>query len=150
MYVLARRVTTFGDLEPLQRVPVTGLAFVRPSCSVAFFFHSLSFRQSFLPLPSEIKKAKPSMSDGDAAATPFIAASSAHSPVPRYRRINSLDNARDHRFRNMGTRKKGGWVLVASYVSDWIILIIVAVVGFILGNITPNKRPFYLEDPNIS
>jgi len=50
----------------------------------------------------------------------------------------------------MASRKKGGWVLAASYVSDWIILIIVAVVGFVLGDITPNKRPFYLEDPNIS
>ncbi|OIW34975.1 hypothetical protein CONLIGDRAFT_567963 [Coniochaeta ligniaria NRRL 30616] len=50
----------------------------------------------------------------------------------------------------MASRKKGGWVLVASYIWDWIILIIVGVVGFILGDITPNKRPFYLEDPNIS
>ncbi|KAH8905535.1 acid phosphatase/Vanadium-dependent haloperoxidase, partial [Coniochaeta sp. PMI_546] len=51
---------------------------------------------------------------------------------------------------NMASRKKGGWVLAASYVFDWIILIVVAVVGFILGNITPNKRPFNLEDPDIS
>lgn len=50
----------------------------------------------------------------------------------------------------MASRKKGGWVLAASYVSDWIVLIIVAVVGFVVGDITPNKRPFYLEDPNIS
>ncbi|KAB5536643.1 PAP2 superfamily-domain-containing protein [Coniochaeta sp. 2T2.1] len=50
----------------------------------------------------------------------------------------------------MASRKKGGWVLAASYVSDWIILIATAVVGFVLGNITPNKRPFHLEDPDIS
>ncbi len=93
------------------------------------------------------------MSDGDgdaAAAAPFIAASSAHSQAPGYRRINSFEGARDRRFRGMASRKKGGWVLVASYVWDWIILIAVAVVGFVLGDITPNKRPFYLEDPNIS
>jgi hypothetical protein len=41
-------------------------------------------------------------------------------------------------------------VIVASYVFDWIILIAAAVVGYILGNITPNKRPFNLEDPDIS
>jgi hypothetical protein len=91
------------------------------------------------------------MSDGDAAAaTPFIAASSAPSQVPGYHRINSFEGAKDRRSRNMANGKKGGWVLAASYVSDWIILIIVGVVGFVLGDITPNKRPFYLEDPNIS
>lgn len=47
-------------------------------------------------------------------------------------------------------RRKGGWVLAASYISDWIVLIIVAVIGFVIGDLTPNKRPFSLEDPNIS
>ncbi|CAJ2513435.1 Uu.00g015540.m01.CDS01 [Anthostomella pinea] len=41
-------------------------------------------------------------------------------------------------------------VVILSYVFDWAILIIVAAVGYILGNITPNKRPFSLQDPNIS
>ncbi|KAK3394546.1 PAP2-domain-containing protein [Podospora didyma] len=50
-----------------------------------------------------------------------------------------------------GARKvKRGWVVVASYCFDWIILIIAAAVGYVLGDVTPNKRPFSLADPNIS
>ena len=41
-------------------------------------------------------------------------------------------------------------VQTLSYVFDWIILIVVGVIGLILGNVTPNKRPFSLQDPNIS
>ena len=41
-------------------------------------------------------------------------------------------------------------VQTLSYVFDWIILIVVGVIGLILGNVTPNKRPFSLLDPNIS
>jgi membrane-associated phospholipid phosphatase len=36
--------------------------------------------------------------------------------------------------------------LVASYVVDWIVLICTAVIGAILSNITPNKRPFSLTN----
>lgn len=96
------------------------------------------------------------MRDGDtAAATPFITssapfASAAYSQTPSYRRIDSYEGINSQRPRHMAVRKKGGWVLAASYVWDWIILVIVGVVGFILGDITPNKRPFSLEDPNIS
>jgi membrane-associated phospholipid phosphatase len=50
----------------------------------------------------------------------------------------------------MAGSKKAPWMLAASYVFDWIILIIVGIVGLVLNNITPNKRPFNLEDPNIS
>jgi hypothetical protein len=90
------------------------------------------------------------MSDGGlAAATPFIA-SSARSQVPGYRRITSLEGVQRYRPTVMASRKKGGWVLAASYAADWLVLVVVAVVGFVLGDITPNKRPFYLEDPNIS
>jgi hypothetical protein len=104
-----------------------------------------------LAASSLLSRLKTSMSerDGDvaAAATPFIT-SSTHTQTPGYRRITSFEVAQGHR--TMASRKKGGWVLAASYVSDWIVLIIVAVVGFVVGDITPNKRPFYLEDPNIS
>lgn len=41
-------------------------------------------------------------------------------------------------------------LLVASYAFDWIILVVIVVVGGILGRITPNMRPFALNDPNIS
>ncbi|KAH8889530.1 PAP2-domain-containing protein [Thozetella sp. PMI_491] len=49
-----------------------------------------------------------------------------------------------------GRRRKVTLVLILSYVFDWAILIAVGVVATILGNITPNKRPFSLDDPNIS
>ncbi|KAI1415686.1 acid phosphatase/Vanadium-dependent haloperoxidase [Hypoxylon sp. FL1857] len=41
-------------------------------------------------------------------------------------------------------------VVIGSYVFDWLILIVVGVIGVVLGNVTPNKRPFSLQDPNIS
>ncbi|KAH7026546.1 PAP2 superfamily-domain-containing protein [Microdochium trichocladiopsis] len=41
-------------------------------------------------------------------------------------------------------------IQILSYVFDWIILVAVGVVGLILGDVTPNKRPFSLQDPNIS
>lgn len=40
-------------------------------------------------------------------------------------------------------------LLVASYVLDWVILITFAVIGYVVGNIRPNKRPFHLDDPTI-
>ena len=49
-----------------------------------------------------------------------------------------------------GKPKKITWVVIASYVFDWAILIAAAAIGYILGDVTPNKRPFYLGDPNIS
>ncbi|KAK3337303.1 PAP2 superfamily-domain-containing protein [Cercophora scortea] len=53
--------------------------------------------------------------------------------------------------RGGGLRKQRfSWVLVSSYVFDWVILAAAAAVGYVLGDITPNKRPFVLEDPNIS
>jgi membrane-associated phospholipid phosphatase len=41
-------------------------------------------------------------------------------------------------------------LLILSYIADWIILIIFAAIGYAVGNITPNKRPFSLDDLNIS
>ncbi|KAG5994219.1 hypothetical protein E4U43_003289 [Claviceps pusilla] len=40
--------------------------------------------------------------------------------------------------------------LLASYALDWIVLIGITVAGGFLGRIEPNKRPFALDDPNIS
>ncbi|KAL0469188.1 PAP2 superfamily domain-containing protein [Neurospora intermedia] len=47
-------------------------------------------------------------------------------------------------------RKRGGWVVVVSYVFDWVIIAVAGVIGYIFGAKTPNKRPFSLYDPNIS
>jgi hypothetical protein len=41
-------------------------------------------------------------------------------------------------------------VLILSYVLDWFIIILAAVVGAIFSIITPNKRPFSLVDADIS
>lgn len=40
-------------------------------------------------------------------------------------------------------------LLIASYALDWALLIIFAALGYVVGNLTPNKRPFYLGDPDI-
>lgn len=50
-------------------------------------------------------------------------------------------------------RSRGGRVslsLILSYVVDWIIVILAAVVGGVFSIITPNKRPFSLVNPEIS
>ncbi|KAI2616578.1 acid phosphatase/Vanadium-dependent haloperoxidase [Hypoxylon sp. NC1633] len=49
-----------------------------------------------------------------------------------------------------GRPSKSSIIVIGSYVFDWLILVVVGVVGVILGNVTPNKRPFSLQDPNIS
>ena len=40
--------------------------------------------------------------------------------------------------------------LILSYVFDWIIIILAAIVGAVFSIITPNKRPFSLVDADIS
>lgn len=56
---------------------------------------------------------------------------------------------------NMGKQsrwsaKKGTFVVASSYVLDWFVLIALAIAGYIMGHVSPNMRPFYLADPNIS
>lgn len=41
-------------------------------------------------------------------------------------------------------------VVAASYVWDWVVLIVLGVTGYIMAEVTPNKRPFYLTNPDIS
>ncbi|KAK4221402.1 PAP2 superfamily-domain-containing protein [Podospora fimiseda] len=47
-------------------------------------------------------------------------------------------------------RKKLSWVVGLSYIVDWVILAAVGAVGYVLGHIEPNKRPFSLDDRNIA
>ncbi|OAA61141.1 pap2 domain containing protein [Niveomyces insectorum RCEF 264] len=54
--------------------------------------------------------------------------------------------ARQHR----GRPGRSAALLVASGVVDWLLIVATAVGGFYLGRITPNKRPFQLEDADIS
>lgn len=46
--------------------------------------------------------------------------------------------------------KMGSIRVAISYAFDWAILVVFAVAGYILGNLTPQKRPFSLGNPDIS
>lgn len=37
-----------------------------------------------------------------------------------------------------------------SYVFDWVVLIVAVGIAAVLGNLEPHKRPFSLNDPDIS
>ncbi|KAI1375548.1 acid phosphatase/Vanadium-dependent haloperoxidase [Hypoxylon crocopeplum] len=57
----------------------------------------------------------------------------------------------DHGSPSLQSRKsKLSTVVIGSYVFDWLILVVVGIIGVVLGNVAPNKRPFSLQDPNIS
>lgn len=48
-------------------------------------------------------------------------------------------------------RSRSSALMVASsYVFDWIIILAMLAVSFYVGNRPPNRRYFFLEDPNIS
>ncbi|ROW18394.1 hypothetical protein VPNG_00295 [Cytospora leucostoma] len=48
-------------------------------------------------------------------------------------------------------RPRSSAIMVASsYVFDWIIILVMLAVSFYVGNRPPNRRYFFLEDPNIS
>lgn len=67
-------------------------------------------------------------------------------PTPTHGTMENLDVT-------SGSVRRNGefsWVLALSYTVDWAILLAFAVVGYILGDITPNKRPFSLDDRNIA
>ncbi|KAI0424181.1 acid phosphatase/Vanadium-dependent haloperoxidase [Xylaria sp. FL1042] len=46
--------------------------------------------------------------------------------------------------------KKTSLLVILSYAFDWLIMAVVGLVGYFLGNVTPNKRPFSLLDANIA
>lgn len=46
--------------------------------------------------------------------------------------------------------KKGGLAIISSYVFDWVIVIVFLGVAYYMDHHAPNRRPFFLEDPNIS
>ncbi|KAI0197725.1 acid phosphatase/Vanadium-dependent haloperoxidase [Astrocystis sublimbata] len=47
-------------------------------------------------------------------------------------------------------KKKMSVLVILSYAFDWLIMVVVGLIGYFLGNVTPNKRHFSLNDPNIS
>ncbi|KAK9794469.1 putative PAP2 superfamily-domain-containing protein [Seiridium cardinale] len=76
------------------------------------------------------------------AISPLISPSS----YQAYRKMPDLDSP----LPTKPQKRKLTWVLVVSYVTDWLCLIAAGLVGAFLGNITPNKRPFRLDDANIA
>ncbi|KAK3383885.1 PAP2 superfamily-domain-containing protein [Lasiosphaeria ovina] len=82
----------------------------------------------------------------DDSVSPLI---SPHSIFPEDR-TSTRQTTMDLGGGSRGRKGKLSWVVIASYVFDWAVLIVAAAVGAILGDITPNKRPFSLEDPDIS
>lgn len=48
------------------------------------------------------------------------------------------------------TGKSGGIAVLSSYVFDWIMIIVLLGVAYYMNDHEPNRRPFSIEDPNIS
>ncbi|KAK4449410.1 PAP2 domain-protein [Podospora aff. communis PSN243] len=70
-------------------------------------------------------------------------------PTPSYPTHANMDDPR--LAGGGGGRKKGkAWVLALSYAFDWFILVVGGVVGYIMGHVSPNMRPFSLQNPDIS
>jgi membrane-associated phospholipid phosphatase len=46
--------------------------------------------------------------------------------------------------------KKVSALVILSYAFDWLIMVVVGLIGYFLGHVTPNKRPFSLLDTNIA
>ncbi|KAK4144652.1 PAP2 superfamily-domain-containing protein [Dichotomopilus funicola] len=89
----------------------------------------------------------------DDSVRPLIYARS-FSPAP----ISDVDTGNHNKMENNmdlaggSVRRKGkvSWVLALSYVFDWAVLVAFAAIGYVLGDITPNKRPFSLDNRDIA
>lgn len=72
-------------------------------------------------------------------------------PGPSYN--PDINMARTHIAAKLRPRKlstKSAIIVGSSYVFDWIIILVALGVALYMGDHPPNKRPFFLEDPNIS
>lgn len=80
----------------------------------------------------------------DISATPLIA------PADLY--TSASDTSPPVTFAMAPRRPSGRMtaMVVASGVADWVFIVAAGVGGYYLGDTTPNKRPFQLEDPDIS
>lgn len=74
-------------------------------------------------------------------------------PLDHFHR-STLSHLFDIKMRyNMRSRANAGRIsiaLVLSYIFDWVVIILAAAVGAVLSIITPNQRPFSLNNPEIS
>lgn len=85
----------------------------------------------------------------DDSIQPLIQDRSSISPTPTFPTRDTMDNV-DLAGGSLGRKGKVPWVLALSYVFDWFILAVFGAVGYVLGHIEPNKRPFSLDDRNIA
>ena len=77
---------------------------------------------------------------------PPFASTTSISPASSFPLQPAMENQR----LGAGRRKGKAWVVMLSYAFDWAILALGGVLGYVMGNVSPNKRPFSLFDPDIS
>jgi membrane-associated phospholipid phosphatase len=93
----------------------------------------------------------PCLGSASAKASPYQGLDSPTST--RYCPLLSSYSSTTTRMKTTRFRAHGGrasLALILSYVFDWVIIIVAAVVGAIFSSITPNKRPFSLNNAEIS
>ncbi len=85
---------------------------------------------------------------------PFAASTPSISPANSFPRNQKMDDPRVAG--GGGGGGSGGrsrvrvWILGLSYAFDWFILLVGAAIGYVMGEVTPNLRPFYLYNPDIA
>lgn len=103
----------------------------------------LTRRRNYSPLGSD------HFDDFDTTETSYHGASHPKSSTP----FNNMARGRQQLFATMRPQKgsmKSSIAVASSYVFDWCIIIAILGVAYYLNGKAPNRRPFSLEDPNIS
>lgn len=72
-----------------------------------------------------------------------------YEPPPQAMARGPLNSLREPR-RDLRTSKRSAIVIASSYVFDWITIFVILGIAYLMGNQEPNRRPFSIEDPNIS
>lgn len=85
------------------------------------------------------------MSEG-ARRTPTLALFNSRPSHHTYNKMSSFDILPPRTAR----RRKMSTLVILSYALDWLTMVVVGLIGYFLGNVTPNKRPFSLLDNNIA
>jgi hypothetical protein len=90
--------------------------------------------------------------------SPYLPDAARHSEL--HDSIEQQEGFPDARMASTGSGRRGvggnqssakiTFLVILSYVSDWLVLIAAALGGLFIGNANPRKRPFQLENPDIS
>lgn len=142
----------------------------RPGRSATNTIPSVRFRKSAYPVKSVARSLNMPAADPDHGSVPLITLNR----TPNYQRLSDdhfesdtaytgaayqprpteamgrgpLESLREAR--KGSTMKKAGLTLLLSYAFDWIVIVVVLGVAYYMDHHSPNRRPFSLEDPNIS